>query len=187
MSEDERDMLHSSLVWDQDGCLTEIAQSAIIDGESALLPQQACEHAETCESCMHSIGLLAQQSLEIDSALKQLQPSYLPQRASQSGVRRPLRLRQWPLTELGLALVIALLGQLPTLQALRPSGIRNALKALVQVSLQVLQHVAGTPFGAALPWIATSMFVAVSGAIAYAARRGLARSLPLSSSPPRLR
>jgi hypothetical protein len=171
------DMLHSSLCWDQDGHLSDIAQNAIVDAESALLPREVCEHAETCETCMRSIGQLAQLSLEIDGALTQLNAGYLPQRAAQSGMRSSLRLRHWPLTELGLALVIALLGQLPTLQALNPAGIRHALKALLQVSVQVLQHVAATPLGAALPWIATSLLVAISGGIAYAARRGLAHNL----------
>ena len=181
MSEDESTMLHSSLVWDQDGHLSDIAQNAIVDAESALLPREACEHAETCEMCMRSIGQLAQVSLEIDGALTGLQPGFLPQRAAQSDMRRSGRLRHLPWTELGLALVIALLGQLPTLQALRPAGVRHALKALVQVSVQVLQHVAGTPFGAALPWIATSMLVAISGGIAYATRRGLAQNLSSQS------
>jgi|GEM_PF-6272101 len=189
MSDDESSMLHSSLIWDQDGHLSDIAQNAIVDAESALLPREAYEHAETCETCMRSIGQLAQVSLEIDDALKQLNASYLPQRAAESGMRRAVRLRHWPVAELGLALVIALLGQLPTLQGLSPAGIRHALKALVQVSLQVLQHVAATPLGAALPWIATGMLVAISGGIAYAAKRGLAHNLtsPLSSQPPRLR
>ena len=184
MSEDERNMLHGSLVWDQDGHLSDIAQNAIVDAESALLPREACEHAETCEVCMRSIGQLAQLSLEIDGAIKVLDPALLPRRAAQSGMRS-VRLRHWPLTELGLALVIALLGQLPTLQTLNPAGVRHALKALVQVSVQVLQHVAGTPLGAALPWIATSMLVAISGGIAYATRRGLPSQL--SSPPPRSR
>ena len=186
MSEDESTVLHSSLVWDQDGHLSDIAQTAIVDAESALLPRDACTHAETCEVCMRSIGQLAQLSLEIDGALTQLSPDLLPRRAAQSGMQRSLRMRHWPWTELGLALVIALLGQLPTLQALSPAGVRHALKALVQVSVQVLQHVAGTPLGAALPWIATTMLVAISGGIAYATRRGLAHNLSRQlSSPPR--
>jgi hypothetical protein len=181
MSEDESNLLHSSLVWDQDGHLSDIAQNAIVDAESALLPRDACAHAETCETCMRSIGQLAQFSLEIDGALKELNAGYLPQRA----VRPASSLRHWPWAELSLALVIALLGQLPTLKAFNPAGIRHALKALLQVSFQVLQHVAATPLGAALPWIATGMLVAVSGGVAYAARHNL--QSPLRSQPPRLR
>ena len=190
MSDNESDVLHSSLIWDQDGHLSDIAQNAIVDAESALLPRDACAHAETCETCMRSIGQLAQLSLEIDGALKQMSAGYLPQRAAQSGVRRPAHsLRHWPLTELGLALVIALLGQLPTLQALSPATIRSGFRAVAHVSVQVLQHIARTSFGAALPWIATGMLVAISGAVAYTARRSLAQTLssPLSSPPPRLR
>jgi hypothetical protein len=90
------------------------------------------------------------------------------------------------LPELGLALLLALLGQLPTLQALNPAGIRQTLKAFVHVSVQLLTHIAGTPFGAALPWVSATLLVAVSGSIAYAARRGLVQNLANHlSSPPR--
>lgn len=189
MNEDESTRLHSSLIWDQDGHLSDIAQNAIVDAESALLPSEACAHAETCETCMRKIGLLAQLSLEIDGAILEMGAGYLPQRAAQSGITRSRSLRQWPLTELGFALVIALLGQLPTLQALSPAGVRHAFIALVQVSVQVLQHIAGTSFGAALPWIAATMLVAASSGIAHLARRGLAQNLAsqLSSPPSRSR
>jgi hypothetical protein len=183
MSDDESNMLHSSLIWDQTGHLSDIAQNAIADAESALLPREACEHAETCELCMRSIGQLAQFSLEIAGALKQLNPGYLPDTE-----RSPARfVRHWPLQELALALLLALLGQLPTLQALNPAGMRQTLKAFVHVSVRLLQHIAGTSFGAALPWVSATLLVALSGSIAYATRRGPAHNLAdqLSSSPPR--
>ena len=179
MSDDESSMLHSSLIWDQSGHLSDIAQNAIADAESALLPREACEHAETCEQCMRSIGQLAQFSLEIDGALKQLHTGYLPTKDRQ----RVRPARHWPLPELGLALLLALLGQLRTLSALDPIGIRQTLKTFVHVSVRLLTHIAGTPFGAALPWVAATLLVAVSGSIAYASRRGLAHDL--LSSPPR--
>lgn len=180
--DDESNLLHSSLIWDQAGHLSDIAQNAIADAESALLPREACEHAERCEHCLRSIGQLAQLSLEIDGALKQLHAGYLP-----NTQRQPARsVRHWPLPELGLALVLALLGQLRTLQALNPAGIRHTLKAFVHVSVQLLTHIAGTTLGAALPWVATTLLVAVSGSIVYASRRGLAHNLANQlSSPPR--
>lgn len=179
MSDDESSMLHSSLIWDQSGHLSDIAQNAIADAESAILPREACEHAETCEQCMRSIGQLAQLSLEIDGALKQLTPGYLPETRQQ---RLPARaVRHWPLAELGMAMALALLGQLPTLQALNPAGMRQTLKAFVHVSIQLLTHVSRTSFGAALPWLSAALLVAVSGSIVYATRRGFAHNL---SSPP---
>jgi hypothetical protein len=185
MSEDERDMLHSSLIWDQDGHLSDIAQNAIVDAESALLPREACEHAETCEQCMRSIGQLAQFSLEIDGALKQINLALLPSRAAPLSTRPARPARHWPFAELGFALLLALLGQLPTLQALNPSGLRHAFKALTRVGVQVLERVLGSELGAALPWIATALLVAVSGSIAYAARHRLASNFAnqLSTRP----
>ena len=181
MSDDESSMLHSSLIWDQSGHLSDIAQNAIADAESALLPREACEHAETCEQCMRSIGQLAQLSLEIDGALKQLHTGYLPAKDRQGIPARAVR--HWPLPELGLALLLALLGQLRTLQALDPVSMRQTFKAFVHVSVRLLTHIAGTSFGAALPWVAATLLVAVSGSIAYVSRRGLAHNL--LSSPPR--
>jgi hypothetical protein len=177
-------MLHSSLIWDQSGHLSDIAQNAIADAESTLLPREACEHAEACEQCLRSIGQLAQFSLEIDGAIKQLHAGYLPAKDSQ---RVPARaVRHWPLPELGLALLLALLGQLPTLQAFNAASFRQTLKAFVHVSIQLLTHIAGTSFGAALPWVSATLLVALSGSIAYATRRGLAHDIANHlSSPPR--
>lgn len=188
MSEDERNLLHSSLLWEPDGHLSEVAQNAIVDAESALLPRDAREHAETCERCTRSIGALAQLSLEIDSSIKQLDVGFLPHCAAHidSTRRAPRSLRHAPWAELGLALTIALLGQLPTLRAFNLAAIRQALQTLLRLSLQLLQHVAATPLGAALPWIAASMLVAISGTIAYASRTRLVHNLHVpSSTPPR--
>jgi hypothetical protein len=172
MSEDLSGVLDSSLIWDQDGHLTDIAQSAIVDAESSLLPRAACEHAETCEQCMRSIGQLAQLSLEIEGALLGLQAQPLtaatPARAA----------RGWPITELCAALLLALLGQLPTLKAFNPAGIRHTLGDVLHVSARVLQHIAGTSFGASLPFIAAPLLVG----LAFLARRGLAPKLVEQSS-----
>jgi hypothetical protein len=85
--------------------------------------------------------------------------------------------RAWPLTELAFALVLALLGQLPTLQALNPAGIRHTLRGVVHLSWQVFQHIAGTAFGASLPWVSATLLLAASSGVAFAARRSFTNSL----------
>lgn len=173
MSDDDNSMLDNSLVWDQSGHLSEIALNAIVDAESALLPQSACEHAEVCEHCAGRMGQLAQLSLEIDSALLTSGLALSP--STSQVVRKPAR--AWPLTELAFALVLALLGQLPSLQALNPAGVRHTLKGALHLSVQVIQHIAGTALGASLPWVSATLLLAASSGVAFAARRGFTRKL----------
>jgi hypothetical protein len=173
MSDDDNSMLDNSLVWDQTGHLSEIALNAIVDAESALLPRSACAHAEACEQCARRMGQLAQLSLEIDSALLTSGLALSP--STSQVVRKPAR--AWPLTELAFALVLALLGQLPTLQALNPASIRHTLKGVVHLSVQVFQHLAGTAFGACLPWLSATLLLAASSCIAFATRRSFTRKL----------
>ena len=172
MSEDDNSMLDHDLVWDQGGHLSDIALNAIVDAESAILPRSACEHAEVCEQCALRIGQLAQLSLEIDSALL---TTGLAQAAARPLAHKAKRRRPLPLMELGLALVLALVGQLPTLQALNPAGIPRVLKGVVHLSVQVFQHLAGTTFGASLPWVSATLLLAASSGVAFAARRGFHR------------
>jgi hypothetical protein len=185
MSDDENSLLDNSLVWDQAGHLSEVALNAIVDAESALLPRSACEHADGCEQCGLRIGQLAQLSLEVDSAFLDAGIAHAHVHArARVRVRVPSTshmalkpVRGWPLTELAFALVLALLGQLPTLQALDPAGIRHTLKGVVHLSVQVFQHIAGTAFGASLPWVSATLLVAASSSVAFAARRGFTRKL----------
>jgi hypothetical protein len=176
MSDDDNSVLDSSLIWatgDQAGHLSDVALNAIVDAESALLPRSACEHAEVCEQCAQRIGQLAQLSLDIDSAL--LTTGVVHVGSTSHVAHKPTR--AWPLTELAFALVLALLGQLPTLQALNPAGLRHTLKGVVHLSLQVFQHISGTAFGACLPWVSATLLLAASSGVAFAARRSFTRKL----------
>ena len=131
MSQDDNSMLDNDLVWDQAGHLSDVALNAIVDAESGILPRSANEHAEGCEQCALRIGQLAQLSLEIDSALL---GSGLARAPSASHVTSHVALkaaRGLPLMELALALVLALVGQLPTLQALNPAGIPHFVKGVL--------------------------------------------------------
>jgi hypothetical protein len=175
MSDDDNSMLDNSLVWDQAGHLSEIALNAIVDAESTLLPRSACEHAEVCEDCAQRMGQLAQLSLEIDSAFLTSGLALSP--STSQVVRKPARAWPLPITELAFALVLALLGQLPTLQALNPASIRHTLKGVVHLSVQVIQHIAGTAFGASLPWVSGTLLLAATSGVAFAARRSSTRKL----------
>lgn len=58
-------MLEDSSVWLPTGHLAEAAIAALADGESALLPQQAVQHAVTCAACCEQVGLAALFALEV--------------------------------------------------------------------------------------------------------------------------
>ena len=175
MSADDNSMLDNSLVWDQSGHLSDVALNAIVDAESAILSRSACEHAESCDECALRIGQLAQLSLEVDAALLGaglvLGIGLAPATSHIAALKRPAR--SWPLTELAFALALAFLGQLPTLQALNPAAIRHTLKGVVHLSVQIFQHIAGTPFGASLPYVSATLLVAASSGMVFAARRSL--------------
>lgn len=178
MSDDVNSLLDNSLVWDQGGHLSDVALNALVDAESALLPRSASEHADSCEQCALRIGQLAQLSLEIDSAFLDAGSAHAPHPLHAPASHIALKpVRGWPVTELALALVLALLGQLPTLQALNPAGIRHTLKGVLHLSVQVIQHIAGTAFGASLPWVSATLLVAASSGVAVAARRSFTRKL----------
>jgi hypothetical protein len=58
-------MLEDSSVWLTDGHLAGAAIAALADGESALLPQRAVQHAVMCAACCEQVGLAALFALEV--------------------------------------------------------------------------------------------------------------------------
>ncbi|MET0341722.1 MAG: hypothetical protein ABW252_12025 [Polyangiales bacterium] len=62
-------MLERALVWDPAGHLAEAAVAAVADGELALLPSDAVQHAETCPLCAERVGQAALFALEIAEGL----------------------------------------------------------------------------------------------------------------------
>jgi hypothetical protein len=177
--------IDASVVWEPDGHLSELALSVLVDGEAALLPTDAASHAQLCADCGKRLGALAQLSLEIDGALSHA-PVALARTATHpqaSGWQR------WPahapVKEIGLGLVLALLGQLPTLLGLSPAGIRHSIKATLQLSLRVSEHaihVSTQAFGPSLPWLATLILLAASSCIIGAAS-STRTTLPRNATP----
>jgi hypothetical protein len=137
--------LDETLVWDESGHLADTAVSALADGELELLPDPALQHADTCSECADRVGavaLLALEVAEVLGAVEQRLPvttsQVVPARTLAAARRRPL-----PLAPLMIALVVAFIAILPSLNALAPKLIRmQAFSALaLPLVAQLIAHV----------------------------------------------
>ena len=191
------DKLPDDLVW-LDGHLTDVALSALADGEEAILPEQAAAHAAGCAACGGALGHAALLSLRVGEALREAQPApvaeALPADAAGALARPaaevaaqaspgliPAAARPLPVTAVVAALVIAALASAPQLAATRVQ-----LPEMVQalwVGLAVTARAARTVMEgggpeapgwfAALPWVSAALLVMVGLAVARAAGRKL--------------
>jgi hypothetical protein len=59
MSADERDKLPVELSWDGEGHASEIALTALADGEDAALPEGVAAHVDGCDACMARLAVSA--------------------------------------------------------------------------------------------------------------------------------
>jgi hypothetical protein len=97
------DVLEEDLVWDDTGHLSEIAKSALADGQDAILSSRALSHFAQCHACIESVGEAALLSVELGAALR--------------GARAPRRFAPW--IPIGAALAIAALSAIPMLSVAR--------------------------------------------------------------------
>lgn len=176
--------LDATLIWEHDH-LSAVALQALVDGELSLLPAQACEHAERCAPCAERLGQLALTNLAIDDTLDRellaLSSATAAAKSRAAAKPRSVPVRSLPVVEILCALLLAVLGRLPALQAVTPARIPHTLRDIIHLSVRVLEHVAGTDWGPSLPWLAAALLLFASACVGFAARRGLTRRLP---SPP---
>lgn len=121
------DRLSDQELWQSDGHLSELALTALADGERALLSAAAEEHAHACDACTARLGQLALLSVSVSEALLE---SPLPVRASEP----------FPAWAVVVGLVLAGVGAVPALWDL-PLWLTELPGALVQstpIALRVL-------------------------------------------------
>ncbi len=70
------EMLPDDLVWSEGGHLSDVAIAALGDGQDAIVPEKARDHATTCEACAAQMGHAAMLSSELGAALRA--PTALP-------------------------------------------------------------------------------------------------------------
>jgi hypothetical protein len=106
--------LPEELLW-QEGHASELALTALADGEGAIVARAVQSHVDACAFCTHRLGETALLSMGASRAITELGPllrmTPVPERAaaSESGRKR----LPWPM--LVAALAIAVLGAVPTL------------------------------------------------------------------------
>ncbi|MEO7113556.1 MAG: hypothetical protein ABI183_24165 [Polyangiaceae bacterium] len=98
------DMLPDDLVWSEGGHLSDIAIAALGDGQDAIVPEKARDHALTCDSCAAQMGHAAMLSSELGAVMRAPipGPALLPE-----GERAPV-----PWLAIIAALLVAAVGSL---------------------------------------------------------------------------
>ena len=158
MHDDEK--LSPDLVWHADGHLTEIALTALGDGEEAILPEGAASHAAGCEACSAALGRAALLSLRTGEALREARAVVIANPVEQPPRPAP----PLPTKAILLALSIAALGAAPGLVAEAgrlpetAAQIGRALTVVLRAGRTVVESGA---FGAR-GWIATLMWISAA-------------------------
>jgi hypothetical protein len=103
--------LPKEIVWTADGHLSEVAMTAIADGEEAILPRDAFGHLGVCEVCAVGVEGAASLSAAVSRALTAPAPAEVAHAI-------PPRLA-FPVWAAALAMAVAAVATLPNLGALR--------------------------------------------------------------------
>ena len=183
--------------WEPSGHLSEIALTALADGEEALLDAAMHEHLGTCDACAVRLGEAAMRSAHVASALTHLgalAPTLVQERAPAqviaaapvvaapvsvvSSSSRPPR-RKVPVAPIAAALVVAMLGAAPSVLSLpaevaqTASVLRKLLPSFVRLLPQALDRLWSGPGGSAalLVWTLSLALVAVGLGIARKASK----------------
>jgi hypothetical protein len=136
----KNEMLPDELLW-EGGHASELALTALADGEAAILPANVTGHIDACAECMHRVGDAALFSAALGSAIGAMNPLVRVQPVAVPVKRRaPL-----PLPAIAAAIVVALIGAAPTLVHLPNRfaelclAVLHALPTLSRSSAQLLR------------------------------------------------
>lgn len=157
--------LEPELVWQDDGHLTDVAVTALADGQVELLPESARSHAMVCGGCAERIGAAALMSLDAGQALEEAAGELGLVPAAPIKARQPL-----PIAAIAAALVLALLGVVPSLPILRsllvqtPGLLLQSIPAVVHSAAVVLES-AANPVELAVLWCAVAVMLMAAGLV----------------------
>jgi len=125
-----RHVLEKELVWDESGHLSDIAKSALADGQDEILPPDALAHFSSCQPCAENVGEAALLSAEFGAAL-----------AAERAAERSL-----PWVPIAAALAIAAISAIPRLSmasawlAMTGQFVAHALRLLGRAVVGVAAH-----------------------------------------------
>ncbi len=168
--------LSNELVWQADGHLTEIALTALGDGEAAILPEGAAAHAAACAGCSAALGRAALLSLRAGEAIREaraLAPAAAKAPRPEAPAGRPL-----PVAAILAALAVAAIGAAPGLAGLASDPAESASRLLraITVAFRAGRAVVagGAPaWIAPLTWVSAAIFVSIGLAVARASGKRL--------------
>lgn len=120
-------------LWRKDGHLSDLVLTALADGQDALYPKEALEHAETCTDCARRLGQTALLSLRVSEALADARVVRGIEAEPRLGVGLPLY-------ALVAALALALLGSVPRLLEFLYS-LEEAPRSLMETTLVAIKGV----------------------------------------------
>jgi len=146
------EQIPSELVWTSEGHLTDVAMTAIADGEEAILPGEAFGHLGACELCVRGVDRAASLSTAVTHALA----SPEPERAR----------RAFPVLAVAAVIALSALTALPSLGAARESMVQ--LYRVLPELLPILIRSITTLAKSASRWIpllslASAMLLFVTG------------------------
>ena len=154
-----KETLDPALTWEGDH-LSEVALTALADGQDAMLAADALTHAGSCEACAMKLGELAELSIGLGEALHELPREALiaPERVSTRPVAPAPR---WAIS---VALVLAVVGVLPRVADLpaRVVSLASLLSRDVPVVFRGLLHLARSASAEAQR---TALFVTLGSAL----------------------
>jgi hypothetical protein len=105
------EQLPSELVWTSEGHLSDVAMTAIADGEEAILPRDAFGHLGMCDVCAAGVESAASLSASVSRALSAPIPAEV-------NLATPVRLA-FPVWAATLAIAVAAVATLPNLGPMR--------------------------------------------------------------------
>lgn len=154
----EPELLPEELLWAAGGHASDIVLTALGDGQSSIVPMSVRAHVERCTACMGHLGNTALLSLHVD---RQLAVRAEHDRAM---ARRPL-----PRRAIGLGLIAALVGLVPSIADGRASA--RALTTDLPLFLRGLGTLvrrlddSGSPAGLIVTYAAAAMLVVMGLAL----------------------
>jgi hypothetical protein len=161
--------LRDDETFQSNGHLTEVALTALTDGEDELLSPGALEHAASCDACAERMGDLALLAVEVNEALA-VRPEVAPALAP---ARAPL-----PLAAMLVALTIAVIGAIPTLLAAPawladlPAGLLRTAPITLRATSTLFRAVSAEASLVTVAWMtATTVLIALGLLVARAAPR----------------
>lgn len=112
------EILAPDIAWDPSGHLSEVALSVAADGEYTLFDGTMSAHLGSCEACAAQLGHVALRSARVAEAFAIAPAAAAIERPATAPVQRPALAttrRKVPFLAIAAALVVALLGALPSL------------------------------------------------------------------------